>query len=66
MDIGSGAWKLDEFKTELWNKCSLGVPHLDVEANDAIILGFMVADFMAEVRLFSFAHPQMPETSFLF
>lgn len=50
MDIGSGAWKLDEFKTELWNSCSLGVPHLDIEANDAIILGFMVADFLAEFQ----------------
>lgn len=54
MDIGSGAWKLDEFKTELWNKCSLGVPHLDVEANDAIILGYIVADFIEEVSMFLF------------
>lgn len=48
MDIGSGAWKLDEFKQELWEKCSIGIPHLDVETNDAIILGYMVADFMQE------------------
>lgn len=50
MDIGSAAWKLDEYKSELWNKTSIGVPHLDIEANDAIILGYMVADFLAEVR----------------
>lgn len=53
-DIGSGAWKLDEFKQELWDKTNIGVPHLDIEANDAIILGYMVADFIAEVRKFAF------------
>lgn len=47
-DVGSAAWKLDEFKGDLWNQCSLGVPHLDIEANDAIILGYMVADFIGE------------------
>ncbi|KAJ8956230.1 hypothetical protein NQ318_014961 [Aromia moschata] len=50
MDIGSAAWKLDEYKTELWSKTNIGVPHLDIEANDAIILGYMVADFLAEFR----------------
>uniref|UniRef100_V5GUK6 Glycogen [starch] synthase n=3 Tax=Anoplophora glabripennis TaxID=217634 RepID=V5GUK6_ANOGL len=50
MDIGSAAWKLDEYKSELWNKTNIGVPHLDIEANDAIILGYMVADFLGEFR----------------
>jgi glycogen(starch) synthase len=50
MDIGSAAWKLDEYKSELWNKCNVGVPHLDIETNDAIILGYMVADFIAEFK----------------
>ncbi|KAF7284702.1 glycogen [starch] synthase [Rhynchophorus ferrugineus] len=49
-DVGSAAWKLDEFKQELWDKTNIGVPHLDIEANDAIILGYMVADFIAEFR----------------
>lgn len=49
MDIGSAAWKLDEYKSELWEKCNLGIPHLDIEANDAVILGYMVADFLGEV-----------------
>lgn len=49
MDIGSAAWKLDEYKSELWNSTNIGVPHLDIEANDAIILGCMVADLVAEV-----------------
>ncbi|KPJ19685.1 Putative glycogen [starch] synthase [Papilio machaon] len=49
-DIGSGAWQLDGYKQELWDTCSLGIPHLDVEANDAVILGFMVAQFVTEFR----------------
>lgn len=46
MDIGSGAWKLDEFKAELWEKTSIGIPHLDVETNDAIILGKCYKQFV--------------------
>ncbi|GFG38528.1 hypothetical protein Cfor_01198 [Coptotermes formosanus] len=49
-DIGSGAWKMDEYKQELWHKCNLGIPHLDIEANDAVILGYMVAQFIEEFR----------------
>ncbi|KAE8745264.1 hypothetical protein FOCC_FOCC008056 [Frankliniella occidentalis] len=49
-DIASGAWKLDEFKQELWEKTGVGIPHLDIETNDAIILGYMVASFIAEFR----------------
>lgn len=50
-DIGSGAWKLDQYKQELWEKANLGIPHPDIEANDAIILGFMICEFLTEVRL---------------
>lgn len=50
LDIGSAAWKLDEYKSELWNTCHLGIPHLDIEANDAIILGYLVCQFISEFR----------------
>ncbi|XP_049793072.1 glycogen [starch] synthase [Schistocerca nitens] len=49
-DIGSAAWKMDEYKQELWEKCHLGAPHPDVECNDAIILGYQVAQFIEEFR----------------
>lgn len=48
-DVGSGAWKMDEYKQELWDTCNLGIPHLDIEANDAVILGYMVAQFIEQV-----------------
>lgn len=50
-DLGSGAWKMDEFKQELWNSCSLGIPHQDIEANDAVILGYMMATFIGLVLM---------------
>lgn len=50
-DISSGAWKLDEYRNELWEKCNIGIPHLDVESNDAVILGYMIAHFIGEVSL---------------
>ncbi|XP_076304313.1 glycogen [starch] synthase [Tachypleus tridentatus] len=47
-DIGSAAWKLDEWKRELWNTCNIGVPWHDRESNDAIIFGFLVTWFLEE------------------
>lgn len=51
-DIASAAWKLDDFKNELWIKSNVGIPHLDTEANDCVILGYLVADFIQEVTYF--------------
>jgi len=49
-DIGSAAYKMNEFKQELYEKANIGVPHTDVEVNDTVILGFMVAQFLADFR----------------
>lgn len=49
-DIGSGSWKLDEFRNEMWEKSGIGIPHLDIECNDAIILGYMIAHFLGEFK----------------
>uniref|UniRef100_A0A915CG24 Glycogen [starch] synthase n=1 Tax=Parascaris univalens TaxID=6257 RepID=A0A915CG24_PARUN len=45
-DIGSAAWKLDQWKYELWDSCKIGIPWHDKESNDAVILGFLVAIFI--------------------
>lgn len=47
-DIGSAAWKLDEWKRDLWNIANIGVPWHDRESNDAIIFGYLVAWFLEE------------------
>ncbi|KAK9508059.1 hypothetical protein O3M35_007805 [Rhynocoris fuscipes] len=49
-DIGSASWKLDEYRQELWNSTNVGIPHPDIEANDAVILGFQVAQFIEEFK----------------
>ncbi|XP_059170938.1 glycogen [starch] synthase-like [Physella acuta] len=47
-DIGSAAWKLDEFKHELWETANIGVPWHDRESNDAVIFGALVAWFLGD------------------
>uniref|UniRef100_A0A182QDI6 Glycogen [starch] synthase n=1 Tax=Anopheles farauti TaxID=69004 RepID=A0A182QDI6_9DIPT len=49
-DIGSAAWKMDGYKQELWDSSNIGIPHLDIECNDAIILGYTVATFIDEFK----------------
>ncbi|XP_073989604.1 glycogen [starch] synthase isoform X1 [Rhodnius prolixus] len=49
-DIGSASWKLDEYRQELWSSTNIGIPHQDIEANDAVILGFQVAQFISEFK----------------
>lgn len=49
-DLGSGAVKMNEWKHELYEKCKIGIPHEDIESNDAVILGFMVAIFLQHFR----------------
>ena len=50
-DIGSAAWKLDEWKREVWDGLHIGTPYHDRESNDAIVFGFMTVWFMEEVIL---------------
>ena len=49
-DIGSAAWKLDQWKRELWESMGIGIPWHDRESNDTVILGFMVAQFIQKVQ----------------
>ena len=49
-DIGSAAWKLEQWKSELWTHSHIGIPWHDRESNDAVILGYMVASFIQKFR----------------
>lgn len=60
-DIGSGAWHLDQYKRELWETSHIGVPHPDIETNDAIILGYMVATFIEAFRKCAIDHARYNE-----
>jgi glycogen synthase len=49
-DVTSASWNLDRYKHELFQKSGIGIPHLDAEANDAVVFGYMTAQFIVEVR----------------
>ena len=41
---------MNDWKQELYEKAQIGIPHQDRECNDLIILGFMIAQFIADFR----------------
>ncbi|CAD5125384.1 DgyrCDS13621 [Dimorphilus gyrociliatus] len=47
-DIGSAAYKLDQWKNEIWECSHIGVPWHDQEGNNAIVFGFLTAWFLSE------------------
>ncbi|XP_043246505.1 glycogen [starch] synthase-like isoform X1 [Amphibalanus amphitrite] len=49
-DVGSASWKMNEMKDELWNLAGIGIPNPDVECNDAVVFGYMVAEFLQQFR----------------
>ena len=49
-DVGSASWKINEMKDELWNLAGVGIPNPDVECNDAVVFGYMVVEFLQQVR----------------
>ncbi|KAK2167807.1 hypothetical protein NP493_1259g00013 [Ridgeia piscesae] len=49
-DIGSAAWKLDEWKKDVWISAHIGIPWHDRESNDAVIFGYVTCWFIAEFR----------------
>lgn len=59
-DIGSAAWKMNEFKQELFEKAGIGIPNEDIESNDVAIFGFMVAEFLGDFRFLSENYADSP------
>ena len=51
-DVGSAAYKMGEFKQEFYDTAGIGAPHGDNEVNDVTVFGFMVAQFLADFRVF--------------
>jgi len=52
-DVGSAYYKMNEWKTDLWNIAKIPSPPDDHETNESIVFGYVVAWFMGE-----FAHRQ--------
>jgi len=49
-DVGSAAYRMNEFKQALYEEAGIGVPYEDIEVNDTVIFGFMVAQFLGNFR----------------
>ena len=41
---------MNRWKHELYEKAQIGIPHGDKEANNLVIFGFMMAQFIADFR----------------
>ena len=41
---------MNRWKHELYVKAQIGIPHGDTEANNLVIFGFMMAQFIADFR----------------
>ena len=52
-NIGSIYHKLGQFKGDFWMRTHVGIPDPDTESNDAVVLGFLVAQFIGEVCVYS-------------
>ena len=48
-DTGSGYYKLDEWKADLWSSAGIPSPPDDHETNEAIVFGYLIAWFLGEV-----------------
>ena len=59
-DVGSAAHKINEFKQELFASAGIGAPQADIEVNDVIIFGFMVAQFLADFRIKAESYHDLP------
>jgi hypothetical protein len=47
-DVGAVSWRMNEWKSDLWNVAGIPSPADDRETNDAIIFGYTVAWFLGE------------------
>lgn len=48
-DVKSAAFRLPQWKKELWECSHIGIPDHDYESNDAVLFGFLVTWFIGEV-----------------
>lgn len=47
-DLGSAYWRLDGWRTDLWELAHIGIPDEDKESRDAIVFGYLTYWFLKE------------------
>jgi glycogen(starch) synthase len=52
-DTGTGYYKLDEWKGDLWSTAGIPSPPDDHETNEAIVFGYLIAWFLGEVSKYN-------------
>ena len=52
-DLGSAYWRLDGWRTDLWELAHIGIPDDDKESRDAIVFGYLTYWFLKEVHVYS-------------
>lgn len=64
-DTGTGYYKLDEWKGDLWSTAGIPSPPDDHETNEAIVFGYLIAWFLGEVR-YTFFHLSLTTSKLIF
>ena len=54
-DIPSAFWKMNEWKSDLWNISAVPSPADDHETNQAIVFGYLVVMFLGLVSLINYS-----------
>lgn len=49
-DIGSQAWRVEEWKSDFYHASHIGVPYYDKEAMDSLVFGSLVTWFIGEFK----------------
>ena len=49
-DLNSARYKLEEWRSELWDLAHIGIPDSDTESQDSLMFGQLTCWFISEVR----------------
>lgn len=56
IDVGSASERLADWRTDVYNKCGIGLPSDDIETNDAVLFGYLTSWFLEEFVAASKCH----------
>ena len=51
-DLNSGRYKLEEWRSELWDLSHNGIPDSDTESQDSLLFGQLTCWFISEVSIY--------------
>ena len=51
-DLNSARYKLEEWRSELWDLSHIGIPDSDTESQDSLLCGQLTCWFISEVSIY--------------